>query len=52
VGPTLNFLASNETDLDLGKLNNWKISEKQGYYFGERATLTSWIGLQGGIRIY
>jgi hypothetical protein len=52
VAPTLNFLASKESGIDLGKLNNWKISEKQGYYFGERATRTSWVGLQGGIRVF
>ncbi|WP_394991495.1 STN domain-containing protein [Emticicia sp.] len=52
VAPTLNFMASNESGIDLGKLNNWKISEKQGYYFGQRANLTSWIGLQGGIRVF
>lgn len=52
VSPTLNFLASSESSIDLGKLNNWKISEKQGYYFGEKATLTSWVGLQGGIRLF
>lgn len=51
VSPTINFLASKDEGIDLGKLNNWKISEKQGYYFGQRATLTSWVGLQGGIRL-
>ncbi len=52
VSPTLNFLASKESGIDLGNLNNWKISEKQGYYFGEKATLTSWVGVQGGIRVF
>lgn len=52
VSPTLNFLASKDEGIDLGKLNNWKVSEKQGYYFGQRATLTSWVGVQGGIRIF
>lgn len=52
IAPTLNFLASRESSIDLGKVNNWKFYEKQGYYFGERATLTSWFGVQGGIRIF
>ena len=52
VAPSLNFLASNESSIDLGKANNWKFYEKQGYYFGQRASLTSWVGLQGGIRIF
>ncbi len=52
VSPTLNFLASKDEGIDLGKLNNWKISEKQGYYFGQKAMLTSWVGIQGGIRIF
>ncbi len=52
ISPTLNFLTNKESGLDLGKLNHWKISEKQGYYFGQRATLTSWVGIQGGIRFF
>ena len=52
VAPSLNFLASSETGIDLGKRNNWKFYEKQGYYFGEKAMLTSWLGVQGGIRIF
>jgi hypothetical protein len=52
VAPSLNFLASSETGIDLGKRNNWKFYEKQGYYFGQKATLTSWVGVQGGIRIF
>lgn len=52
VAPSLNFLASKESGIDLGKQNNWKFYEKQGYYFGEKATLTSWLGVQGGIRIF
>lgn len=52
VSPTFNFLASKSEGIDLGKLNNWKTSEKQGYYFGEKATLTSWVGVQAGIRVF
>ncbi|WP_435354415.1 STN domain-containing protein [Emticicia sp. SJ17W-69] len=52
VAPTLNFLASSESSIDLGKVNNWKFYEKQGYYFGERASLISWVGIQGGIRLF
>lgn len=51
ISPSFNFLASDESGIDLGKLNNWKLSEKQGNYLGQKATLTSWVGLQGGIRI-
>ncbi|MFY7911532.1 MAG: STN and carboxypeptidase regulatory-like domain-containing protein [Emticicia sp.] len=52
VSPTINFLASKDEGIDLGKLNNWKISEKQGNYFGQKAMLTSWVGIQGGIRLF
>ena len=52
VSPTINFLASKDEGIDLGKLNNWKISDKQGYYLGKKANLTSWVGIQGGIRIF
>jgi hypothetical protein len=51
VAPTVNLLASENTDLDFGGLKNLKISQNEGTWFGRDATLSSWVGFQVGLRI-
>ncbi len=52
VAPTYNFLASNESNIDLGKLSNNKIINRQLKYWGENATFSTWVGIQGGVRLF
>lgn len=51
VSPTLNFFVSENTKVNLGSLEKLKLMEKTGTWFGNNVNYTSWIGLQGGIRI-
>lgn len=51
VASTVNFHATQETEMNLGKLSKFRFYEHQGRYFGERALLSAWWGYQGGIRI-
>lgn len=51
VAPTINFHATQQPEINLGNMSRFKFYEKQGRYFGERATLAAWAGYQAGIRI-
>ncbi|MBA4853312.1 STN domain-containing protein [Emticicia sp. BO119] len=51
LAPSISFHATQESEINLGQLNKLKFYEEQGRYFGERATLSSWLGYQAGIRI-
>jgi len=51
VAPTINFHATQQQEVNLGNMSRFKFYEKQGRYFGERATLAAWAGYQAGIRI-
>ena len=52
IAPTFNFLASDASNNDLGKSFGWKTTQKQSNYFGQSVNNSTWIGLQGGIRIF
>lgn len=51
VTPTINFHATQESEINLGQFSKFKFVEKEGRYFGDKAMLTSWVGYQAGIRI-
>lgn len=52
VAPTVSFHATQESEVNLGQFSKFKFYEQQqGRYFGERATVSSWLGYQAGIRI-
>lgn len=51
VAPTINFHATQESEINLGQFSKFKFLEKEGRYFGDKAMLTSWVGYQAGIRI-
>jgi hypothetical protein len=50
IAPAFNFYAGDK--IDSGKINYFKFNEKQGTFFEKKTTLSSWIGFQGGIRLF
>jgi hypothetical protein len=51
VAPTISFHATQESEINLGQFSKLRFYEQEGRYFGERASLSSWLGYQAGIRI-